>query len=96
MSFRHGEWFGLLPLDPLLGFDAQIQFQLPVDAIDALVVPAEVLDVAQVQEAEAKAPVAVVVGEAHQPVGDDLVFQRLAGLVAIAGFTDGKGLAGMP
>src|SRR5690606_15194800 len=73
-----------------------VQLQLPVDAVDALVVPAEALHVAQVQEAQAKAPVAIRRGQAHQPVGDPGVFLACLGLVAVAGLADLEGLAGMP
>ena len=45
----HGQSLRLLAYDPMLGLDAQIQFQLAVDAIFALVIPAKALDVAQVQ-----------------------------------------------
>lgn len=41
--------FRLLPLQTLLGFDPQVQLQLPVNPIDPLVIPAVALNVAQVQ-----------------------------------------------
>src|SRR5690606_1457454 len=66
------------------------------DAVDMLVVPAKALDVAQVQEAQAKAPVAIRRGQPHQPVGNPGVLLAGFRLVPVAGFTDLEGLAGMP
>lgn len=77
----------------LLGFDLQIQFQLAVDAVHPLVVPAVALDVTQMQKAQAETPVALVVGQTHEPVGNDSVVNLLPRLVAIAGLANGKGRA---
>ena len=44
------------PFQALFGFDPQVQLSLTIDAIDALVVPFEALHMAQIQEAQAKAP----------------------------------------
>lgn len=44
----HFQRFGPLTHDPLLRPDPQVQFELPVDAVDPLVVLAQALDVAQV------------------------------------------------
>lgn len=65
---RHRQPLGLLAHQALARLDAQVQLQLPVNAVHPFVVPAKALDVAQVQKAQAKAPVAVVVGEPQQPV----------------------------
>lgn len=48
----------------LAGLDAQVQLRRPVTAIDTLVVPVEASEVAQVQEAQPNAPVALVVSQA--------------------------------
>src|SRR5476651_516233 len=74
--------------------DPQVQFQLAIDPVDALVIPFETLHVAQIQEAQAEAPVALVVSQAYQPVGHDSVFRVELGAIAIAGLTDAKRLAG--
>ncbi len=63
-------------------------------SVHPLVVPAKASDVAQVQIAQTKSPVAVVVGQANQPVGDLVVFNTLPGLIAVAGLADHKDLAG--
>ena len=55
----HRQWLGPLAHQPLLRFDPQVQFELPVNPINPLVVPAEAFDIAQVQKAQAKAPVAI-------------------------------------
>ena len=66
--------------------DPQVQFQLASNPVDTLVAPFKTLHVAQTQEAQAEAPVALLVGQAHQPVGhnsifrDDLRFQTLLGI----------------
>lgn len=41
-----------------------IELQLPVNPVDPLVVPLQAPDVAQIQEAQTKAPIAVVVRQA--------------------------------
>ena len=56
--------FWLLANHALLRPNAQIQFELAVDAVHALVIPSKSFDIAQVQEAQAKAPVAIVLGQA--------------------------------
>lgn len=73
--------------------DAQVQLELAVNPVDALVVPFEALHVAQVQEAQSKAPVALVICQPYQPVRDHAVLGIELGLVAIAGLTDVKCLA---
>jgi len=70
--------------------NAQIQFQFTLNPVDALVVPFEAFDVAQVQEAQAEAPVALVVRQPYQPVGNEDVFRVQLGLVAVAGLADAK------
>ena len=66
----HRQRFGFLAHDPLSRLDAQIELELAIDPINPLVIPAVALHVAQVQEAQAKAPVALVVGQAEQVIGD--------------------------
>ena len=61
--FWHGQGLRLLSDQALPGLDAQVQFQLPIDAVHLLVVPAKVLNVSQVQGAKPKPPGAVVVGQ---------------------------------
>ena len=52
------------------------------------------LHVAQIQEAQAEAPVALVIGQAYQPVSHDSVFRVELGAIAIAGLADAERLAG--
>jgi hypothetical protein len=73
--------------------DPQIQVQLAVNPVDAVVVPLEALHVEQVQEAQSEAPVPVVVRQPYQPVGNDTGFRVELGLVAIACLADAKCLA---
>src|SRR5690606_21607775 len=80
----------------LLRLDPQVQLQLPVDAVDPLVVPAKALDVTQVQEAQAEAPVAIRRGQPHQPIGDPGVLVGSFCLVPVTGLTELEGLTGMP
>ena len=80
----------------LARFDTQVQFQLPVDAVNTLVIPSEASNIAQVQEAKAKAPIAVVVRQAQQPLGDLIVLNVATSHIAIAGLADLKRLAGSP
>jgi hypothetical protein len=46
---RNREWLWLLSGKPLLRLDSQIQLQLPINAVDTLMVPAEAFHVAQKQ-----------------------------------------------
>src|SRR5690606_27793830 len=94
--FRHRQRLRLLAHQPLPRLDPQVQLPLPVDAVDPLVVPAKAFDVAQVQEAQAKSPIAIRRGQTHQPVGDPGVLFASLGLVAVARLADLEGLAGMP
>lgn len=57
----HGQWFGRLPNQPFARLDPQVQFELSIDPVRTLMVPAEASNIAQIQEAQTKAPVAVVV-----------------------------------
>lgn len=82
----HHQWFGFLLLQTLLGLDPQVQFQFPVDAIHPLVIPGKALDVAQIQIAQPEAPVALVVCQSHQPVGDLFALGIALRLVPLAGF----------
>lgn len=51
---RNDQWLRLLPHQTLARLDAQIEFQLAVDAVHPFVVPAKTLHVAQVQVAQAE------------------------------------------
>jgi len=75
----------------LLGLEAQIDLQLAVNLVDALVISGLALDVAQVEKAHPKTPAARVVGEPHQAVGDLDVFCRVTRLAAVAGLADAEG-----
>src|SRR5471032_1317546 len=76
--------------EALTRLDAQVQFECPVDPVDALVVPLKALHIAQIQEAQAEAPVALIGGQTDQPVCDDLVLGVKLGLVTEAGLADAK------
>ena len=95
-GLRHAQWLRLFAYQALAGLDAQVQLQLPVNPVDSLVVPLVALDVAQVQVAQAKAPVAVVVRQAQQPVSDLLILDIVLGLVPIARLAHAKYLARCP
>src|SRR5690606_13916169 len=89
----HRQRLGLLAHQAFPWLDPQVQLQLPVDAVDPLVIPAKALDVAQVQEAQAEAPVAIRRGQSHQPIGDPGVIVRSLGSVPVTGLTDLEGPA---
>ncbi|EFF45744.1 ISxac2 transposase [Xanthomonas citri pv. aurantifolii str. ICPB 10535] len=91
----HRQRLGPLTHQPLLRLDPQVQLQLAVDPVDPLVIPAKALHVAQVQVAQAKAPVAMGGRQADQPVGDPGVLLAGLGLVAEAGLAHREGLAGV-
>ena len=91
---RHRQRLGLLTHHALLRPDPQVQFEASIDPIDPLVIPSVALHVSQVQEAQAEPPVAIVLCEADQPIGDLGVLRLQLGLVAIAAFTDPERHAG--
>jgi hypothetical protein len=55
--------------------DPQVQLELAINLVDALLVPFEAFHVTQVQEAQTESPVAQVVRQPYQPVGNDIVFR---------------------
>lgn len=91
---RHGQRQRLFPHQPMAWLDPQVQFQFAIDPVDALVVPFKPLHVAQIQEAQAEAPVALVIGQAYQPVSHDSIFRVELGAIAIAGLANAKCLTG--
>src|SRR5690606_25831777 len=93
---RYRQRLGRLPNQPFARFDPQVQFELAVDPVHTLVVPPEAADITQVQKAQPKAPVAVVVRQAKQPVCDLLVLGVDLGDVPIAGLANAERLASHP
>ena len=69
-SLWHGQRLGLLPYDPLSRLDPQIEFEFAINAIHPLAIPSVALHVTQVQKAQPESPVALVVGQTEQVVGD--------------------------
>jgi hypothetical protein len=51
------------------------------------------LTLRQVHNAQPETPVALVVRQPHQPVGNDAVFRVQFGIVPVAGLADAKRLA---
>ena len=90
---RHGQRQRFFAHQAMSWLDPQVQFQLAIDPIYALVIPFETLHVAQRQEAQAEAPVALLAGQAHQPVGHQGVLGIELGAIAIAGLADAERLA---
>ena len=83
--YSHGQRQRLFAHQPMAWLDPQIQFQFEIDPVDdALAVPFKALHVAQRQEAQAEAPVALLAGQASQPVSHDSVFRIELGALAIA------------
>lgn len=78
---RHRQRFRLLAHQSFARLDAQVRLQLPVYAIHALVVPAKAFDVAQIQEAQAGARIALAVSQLDQPIGNNLVLCRALGAI---------------
>src|SRR5690606_4337780 len=64
----------------------------PVNAVDTLVVPQIALYVAKVQVAQTKAPVALIVSQTQQPIGNDSIFTAELGAIPVAALTDLEGL----
>ena len=91
---RHGQRKWLFPNQAMARLDPQVRFQFAVNPVDAFMVPAERLHVAQVQVAKAETPVPLTGCQTHQPIGDEFVFRIQLGLVAIAGFANAESQAG--
>jgi len=89
-GLRHCQDLRFVTRQALSGFDAQIQRQFALYAVNPFVAPSELLHVAQVQLKQAKAPAAVVVRKADQQVGNLLVLGVKLGLVGRAGLTVGE------
>lgn len=84
----HSQYLRLFTHQPPLEFDPHVQFKLPINPVDTLVIPAKPFDVAQAEKTEAKASVALGTGDAHQPVRDKLVFIGKLGLIVVTAFAD--------
>jgi hypothetical protein len=87
---RHSQWDRLLAYQAVARLDSQIQLELTVNPVNPFMVPFEVFDVAQVQKAQPKASVVLVVRQPYQPISDDAVFRVQLGLVPVAGLADAK------
>src|SRR5690606_3105162 len=88
---RHSQRLGLLTHDAFARLDSQVQLQLAINPVHPLVIPAVAFHVAQVQEAQAETPVALVVRKPDQVVGDLGILRGQPRLVAIAGNADLEG-----
>lgn len=69
-GFRHGQRLRPLPHDALFRLDPQVEFEFAVDAIHPLVIPLVALHITQVEKAQPKPPVALVVGQADQEISN--------------------------
>lgn len=74
----------------MLGLIRQIEFQLPIDSIDPLVIPAKAFDVAQVEKAQAKATIPLRLRQADQLIGDGITVLITDGLVALIALAQAK------
>src|SRR5690554_6417011 len=88
--FRHSQWLWLFTNQALLGLNAQVQLQLPVNPINPFVIPAKSFDVPQMQKAQAKAPVPLVMGQPDQPIRDLGILAAELCPIAIAGLADAE------
>jgi hypothetical protein len=52
-------YIGLVALDSALGLDPQIQFKLPINAVNVLVIPAKLFDVTQINKTKTEPPAPV-------------------------------------
>jgi hypothetical protein len=92
----YSQWLWLFSVQTLPGLDPKIELQSLVNPIDPLVIPFKALDVTQVEVTETEPPVAVVIRQAQQPVGDLLVLSILLSLVPITGLTHRENHTGQP
>lgn len=90
---RYGRGLRLLPNDSVSRLDPQLQFKFAINAIHPIVVPSVDLHVVQVQKAQPESPVALIVGQTEQVVGDFDILCGLLCLVAVTGLAYAKGQA---
>jgi len=92
---RHGQRQRFLAYETMAWFDPQVQLKLAINPVDAfMVIPFETFYVTQIQDAQPEAPVALVVRQPYQPLGNDVVFCIQLNLVPVAGLADAECLAG--
>ena len=84
----HSQGIGLVPLQTFAWFDPEVQLQLAVDAVYALVVPAMSSDIPQVKGAQAKAPGLLCPRQPDEEIGDLLVLVVQLGAVTITSLAD--------
>ena len=89
-SLRHRQFIRLGSFQPFARPDTQVQLQLAVDPVHALVVPFIAFDVAQIQKAQPKAPRLAIGRQTHQPIRDLSVLIVELALIAIARLADLK------
>ncbi len=89
-ALRYCQRLWLLPNDAFSRLDAQVKLQFSVYPVNPFMVPAKASHIAQMQKTQPEAPVLLVVGQAHQPIGDLCVLIAQLGLVAIAGLADAE------
>lgn len=92
----HRQSLGLRPYQAFAGPDLQIELQLLVYSVHAFMVTAKAIYIAKVQIAQTKTPVAMVVRQAKQPIGNFVVLCIHLALIPIARFADPKCHAGNP
>ena len=93
-DLRHGQRFRFVPLEALLGLNPRVRFQCAVNPLDAFLVPAIALHVAQIQKTQVKGPVPLVSSQPLQPVGDLFVLITYHWAVAITRLADLERAAG--
>jgi hypothetical protein len=76
--------------------DLEIKFEFIINSVDVLVVLCRRFQVAHVQEAQAETPVALVVRQNYQSVGNEAVFCVHLSCISAAGLADVKCLAREP
>jgi hypothetical protein len=92
LGYRQRFW--LSALYAALGFNAQIQFQFSINPVHPFVIPTKSFDVAEMQKAQPKSPVALIVGQSNQVIGNLIIDRQLLRLVAITSLANTKGVTG--
>lgn len=93
---RHRQRLRYFPHQPFLRLDPQVQLQLPADPAHPLVVPGEILHVAQMQEAQPEPPVPERRRQSDQPVHDQGILIHPPGHATVRRLAQIERLAGMP
>ena len=82
-------------MQTLARVDRQVEFSLPINPLDPLVVPGKAFDVVQREKAQAKSPLSIRLRQADQPIGDGMIVLVTDELITITALAHAEGATRM-